>query len=171
MVLVMKLTTFAWNVYDGRQPVEVCPIAVQVNYVLTISQQDLDKWQNERRVTDARFPSFLAFLGYAFYFPGFLVGPFLEYAEYDALVSEKLFSRIEPPEHLREQLAESRKKRAVPPGRKRVAYNKMFFGLGYLGLYVFLFPKFNYGETVEPWFLRKSLLQRFEIRLFSVAVC
>jgi hypothetical protein len=24
MVLVMKLTTFAWNVWDGRRPVEVC---------------------------------------------------------------------------------------------------------------------------------------------------
>lgn len=23
MVLTMKLTTFAWNVYDGRRPVEV----------------------------------------------------------------------------------------------------------------------------------------------------
>ena len=23
MVLVMKLTTFAWNVYDGRRPIEV----------------------------------------------------------------------------------------------------------------------------------------------------
>jgi lysophospholipid acyltransferase len=24
MVLTMKLTTFAWNVYDGRRKVEVC---------------------------------------------------------------------------------------------------------------------------------------------------
>ena len=24
MVLVMKLTTFAWNVWEGRRPVEVC---------------------------------------------------------------------------------------------------------------------------------------------------
>ncbi len=24
MVLVMKLTTFAWNVWDGRRPVKVC---------------------------------------------------------------------------------------------------------------------------------------------------
>ena len=24
MMLVMKLTTFAWNVYDGRRKVEVC---------------------------------------------------------------------------------------------------------------------------------------------------
>lgn len=24
MVLTMKLTTFAWNVWDGRRPAEVC---------------------------------------------------------------------------------------------------------------------------------------------------
>jgi hypothetical protein len=24
MVLIMKLTTFAWNVWDGRRPIEVC---------------------------------------------------------------------------------------------------------------------------------------------------
>ena len=24
MILTMKLTTFAWNVYDGRRPQEVC---------------------------------------------------------------------------------------------------------------------------------------------------
>lgn len=114
-------------------------------------------------MTDANFPSFLAFLGYAFYFPGFLVGPFLEYAEYDALVSEKLFSSIEAPEHLKEQLAESRSKRAVPPGRKRVAYVKMMIGLGFLGLYVFFFPKFNFMETIETWFLRKGLLERWGI--------
>ena len=46
MVLVMKLTTFAWNIHDGRQKAE-----------------DLDKWQLARRVVD--YPSFIAFLGYA----------------------------------------------------------------------------------------------------------
>jgi len=28
MVLVMKLTTFAWNVYDGRRPAEVCLLSI-----------------------------------------------------------------------------------------------------------------------------------------------
>jgi len=28
MVLVMKLTTFAWNVGDGRRPVEVCAFSL-----------------------------------------------------------------------------------------------------------------------------------------------
>jgi lysophospholipid acyltransferase len=47
MVLVMKLTTFAWNVYDGRRPVD-----------------DLDKWQKTKRVV--RYPTVFEFLGYAY---------------------------------------------------------------------------------------------------------
>jgi lysophospholipid acyltransferase len=130
--------------------------------------QDLDKWQEARKVTDAKFPSFLAFLGYAFYFPGFLVGPFLEYAEYDALISEKLFSSISPPENVKEELEEARRRRAVPPGRKRVAYFKMLSGLVYLGLYVVVCPKFNYSETVEPWFLTKTIWERYELCYFTL---
>jgi hypothetical protein len=30
MVLVMKLTAFAWNVLDGRRPVEVCYAFIRV---------------------------------------------------------------------------------------------------------------------------------------------
>jgi lysophospholipid acyltransferase len=45
MVLVMKLTTFGWNVYDGRRPVE-----------------DLDAWQKQKKVD--KLPSILEFLGY-----------------------------------------------------------------------------------------------------------
>lgn len=46
MVLTMKLTTFAWNVWDGRRPAS-----------------DLDKWQSTKRV--AQFPTLLEFLGYS----------------------------------------------------------------------------------------------------------
>jgi hypothetical protein len=31
MVLVMKLSTFAWNVYDGRRPEEVCYVHYSSN--------------------------------------------------------------------------------------------------------------------------------------------
>jgi hypothetical protein len=46
MVLVMKLSTFAWNVYDGRR-----------------DASKLDKWQTAFRVVE--YPSILEFLGYA----------------------------------------------------------------------------------------------------------
>ncbi|GJJ07177.1 hypothetical protein Clacol_001377 [Clathrus columnatus] len=68
MVLTMKLTTFAWNVFDGRRPVE-----------------ELDAWQKKNRVV--KFPSLLEFLGYAI-----LVGPSLEYMTYASLIDGSLFA-------------------------------------------------------------------------------
>ena len=62
MVLTMKLTTFVWNVSDGRRKTEV-----RVLYIfeqLTDSRiQELDKWQLSKRIT--KYPSILKFLGYS----------------------------------------------------------------------------------------------------------
>ncbi|KAL5508428.1 ALE1 [Sanghuangporus vaninii] len=136
MVLVMKLTTFAWNVYDGRRPAE-----------------ELDRWQLEKRVVE--IPSLLAFLGYSLYFPGFLVGPYLDFASYSSLVDETLFTTKKGKEK-----AITSGSRRVPSGRKRVAYRKMFVGLVFLGLFVTQGGKFNFAVSLQEWFVRKSLLYR-----------
>ncbi|KAK0453129.1 endoplasmic reticulum protein [Armillaria borealis] len=128
MVLTMKLTTFAWNVYDGRRPV-----------------QDLDKWQTSKRIPT--FPSLLEFLGYAFYFPGVLVGPYLEFVDYMELITEKLYEG-----HIKENA-----KRNLPSGRKRVAYRKMVEGLVYLGIFVLLGAKYNFATILTPWFAEQSM--------------
>ncbi|KAJ6538943.1 endoplasmic reticulum protein [Mycena capillaripes] len=135
MVLTMKLTTFAWNVYDGRRPAE-----------------DLDKWQMAKRVT--QFPSLLEFLGYSFYFPGFLVGPYLDYAEYMDLINETLFKKL---------AVKGKNGRNIPSGRKRVAYRKMLFGLAYLGIFVVFTGTWNYSISLTPWFVEQSLLKRIAI--------
>ncbi|EIN10257.1 MBOAT-domain-containing protein [Punctularia strigosozonata HHB-11173 SS5] len=136
MVLVMKLSTFAWNVHDGRRPIS-----------------DLDKWQQKKRVT--AYPSLLAFLGYAFYFPGALVGPYLDFASYAALVDGSIYTSIE--RHHVDKVS----RRAVPSGRKRVAYRKLATGLAWLGLYVVYSGKYNYGVGVQDWFAQKPFLFRF----------
>ncbi|KIY45977.1 MBOAT-domain-containing protein [Fistulina hepatica ATCC 64428] len=139
MVLTMKLTTFAWNVHDGRRPAE-----------------DLDKWQSARRITE--FPSLTAFLGYSLYFPGVLVGPYLDYSEYDALVTEKLFDGVE-----------TKGNRKIPSGRKRVAYMRMLLGLFYLGIFVLFGPSYNYHVGLTPWFLEQNLFKRIAFfQLFGV---
>ncbi|GJE84957.1 MBOAT-domain-containing protein [Phanerochaete sordida] len=143
MVLVMKLTTFAWNVYDGRRPVE-----------------ELDKWQKEKRVV--QYPSLLTFLGYAFYFPGILVGPYLEFADYMDLIDQTRFKALEKADDEKIK-AISVPGRLIPRGRKRVAYWKMFMGLVYLGLFVVLGGQYNYGIAVQDWFVQKSLLYRIGI--------
>jgi lysophospholipid acyltransferase len=62
-LLVVKLTSFCWNVHDGRQP-----------------EERLSKFQKERAVR--LLPSLLDFVGYVFFFPSLLTGPGFEFAEY-----------------------------------------------------------------------------------------
>ncbi|KAG8218294.1 MBOAT, membrane-bound O-acyltransferase family-domain-containing protein [Butyriboletus roseoflavus] len=138
MVLTMKLTTFAWNVYDGRRP-----------------QEDLDKWQLEKRVT--KYPTLLEFLGYSFYFPGVLVGPYLDYASYTSLIDESLFKSVQSTTPMR---------RAVPDGRKRVAYHKMLIGLVFLGLFVALGPSYNFAIALTPQFAEQNLFHRIIVFQF-----
>ncbi|KAF6762379.1 endoplasmic reticulum protein [Ephemerocybe angulata] len=120
MVLTMKLTTFAWNVYDGRR-----------------KEEELDKWQLSKRVT--KYPSILEFLGYSFYFPGILVGPYLDFAEYMDLVNETMF---------------------LASRRSVQAYTRMLLGLIYLGVFVVLGPTYNYACCFDTLVASKSLLNR-----------
>lgn len=88
----------------------------------------------------------------SFYFPGVLVGPYLDYASYASLIDESLFKS-----------AESMKPtgRAIPNGRKRVAYRKMLMGLVFLGLFVVLGPSYNFAIALMPWFAEQTLLYRY----------
>ncbi|KAF9268285.1 MBOAT-domain-containing protein [Marasmius fiardii PR-910] len=132
MVLVMKLTTYAWNVWDGRRKTE-----------------DLDAWQLSNRVVGS--PSLLEFLGYCFYFPGFLVGPYLVYNDYTSLVNESVF---------RDKNIKGAKGRNLADGRKRVGYRKMVMGLIFLGIFVVLGGQYNFSQLLTPQFKEKSLLMR-----------
>jgi lysophospholipid acyltransferase len=88
MVLTMKLTTFAWNVFDGQRP-----------------EGQLDKVQLVSRVPS--LPSVLDFTGFALFFPGVLVGPSFTYSSYDAFLKRTLFEKADrkgrrlPPGRLR----------------------------------------------------------------------
>lgn len=85
-----------------------------------------------------------------FYFPGVLVGPYLEYVDYKALIDETMFKDVKVDGQ-----------RRVPKGRKRVAYLKLVLGLAYLGAFVVLGGKFNFNVATTPWFLTLSLPARF----------
>ncbi|KAF8121318.1 MBOAT, membrane-bound O-acyltransferase family-domain-containing protein [Boletus edulis] len=138
MILTTKLTSFAWNVHDGRK-----------------QEEDLDKWQLHKRVT--RYPTLLEFLGFSFYFPGVLIGPPLDYASYISLIDESLFKSAELTKPMR---------RAIPDGRKRVAYRKMLMGLVFLGFFAALTPSYNFTTTLTPWFAKQSLLYRIAVFQF-----
>ncbi|EEB97799.1 hypothetical protein MPER_02808 [Moniliophthora perniciosa FA553] len=133
MVLVMKLTTYAWNVYDGRR-----------------SEKDLDAWQLSKRIV--QYPSLLEFLGYCFYFPGVLVGPYLEYADYLSLVNDTVFTS--------QNIKSASGKRNVADGRKRVGYRKMLAGLVYLGIFVVAGGQWNFSTLLSDEFVKKTMWER-----------
>ncbi|WWD17220.1 hypothetical protein CI109_101658 [Kwoniella shandongensis] len=131
MVLVMKLSTFAWNIHDGRQ-------------------------NPETRLTTV--PNPLAFLGYCFFFPSILVGPSFNYATYDSLVHHRIY-RVAPPGTSVEQAKAA--KRRVPYGRKRVAYLHFVIGLAFLGVYSIYSSKLSYGRILTPIWSTWSLGEKF----------
>ena len=57
--------------------------------------------------------------------------------------------------------AKVRPGRSLPPGRKRAAYTKMFFGLVYLGAFVLYSGKYNYQVALKSEFMKYSLLTRY----------
>jgi len=87
----------------------------------------------------------------SFYFPGVLVGPYLEYADYHDVVHETVF---------KQQKLKGHSGRNIPDGRKRVGYRKMIMGLIYLGVFVLFGGKYNYSCLIAPWFMQKPLLHR-----------
>ena len=89
-----------------------------------------------------------------FFFPGVLVGPYLDYTSYISLVDETVFT---VPQSSRGQ---SHRRRVIPDGRKRVAYGKGLLGLVFLGLFVTLSPKLSYSIALTDWFTQKSVLYR-----------
>jgi lysophospholipid acyltransferase len=76
-----------------------------------------------------------------------------------ALIDESLFAAAE---------GRTKPGRAIPTGRKRVAYVKMVKGLVYLGLFVVLGGSFNYGVALSPWFADMRLLYRFVTPIFAM---
>lgn len=95
-----------------------------------------------------------------FYFPGVLVGPYLEFAEYMDLIDGTLFKALEKADEAKRSAA-TIPGRLVPRGRKRVAYRKMLMGLVYLGLFVVLGGQYNYSIAVADSFTERSLFYRY----------
>lgn len=94
-----------------------------------------------------------------FYFPGVLVGPYLDFAEYTSLIDGSLFKITDKAD---EKVVEANTVvgRVVPKGRKRVAYLKMLIGLGFLGSFVVFGPSYNFHTAAEKWWLEENLLMR-----------
>lgn len=117
MVLCMNLTSFAWCVHDGKnRKLEEC-----------------DEQQKSHRITE--FPDLLEFLGYAFYFPGVLVGPSSRFTDYRAWASGDLYKT---------------KDKSPPSGRFVAGLTELVLGLAFMGFWSVFTPKYNYEALLLP---------------------
>ncbi|KAI9105377.1 MBOAT, membrane-bound O-acyltransferase family-domain-containing protein [Phlyctochytrium arcticum] len=67
MVLVIKLTSFAWAAHDGTKPLK-------------------ELSDDQRQLAIREMPGIIEFFGYVFYFPAFLVGPSFEFRDYQKFI-------------------------------------------------------------------------------------
>ncbi|KAJ2985457.1 hypothetical protein NUW58_g5521 [Xylaria curta] len=122
MVMVMKLSAFAWNVFDG-----------------TLPEDQLSDHQKDRRII--QLPGFLDYTGYVLFFPSLLVGPAFDYNEYRGWIDCSMFSVPATVDPAKKPL--TRKKRKIPRSATPAMW-KMVCGL--LWILAFL----NLGKWYSP---------------------
>ncbi|KAI1354570.1 membrane-bound O-acyltransferase domain-containing protein 1 [Xylaria sp. FL0043] len=122
MVMVMKLSAFAWNVFDG-----------------TLPEDQLSDHQKDRRIL--KLPGLLDYAGYVLFFPSLLAGPAFDYNEYRAWIDCSMFdvpATVDPAKK-----PPTRKKRKIPRSGTPATW-KLVCGL--LWILVFL----NLGKWYSP---------------------
>lgn len=140
MVLVMKLSAFAWNVADGALP-----------------EDQLSDFQKDRRIL--QLPALLDYAAYVLFFPSLLVGPAFDYNEYRGWIDTTMFdvpATVDPTKK-----PPTRKRRKIP----RSATPAMWKLVGGL-TWIFLFLKFSAWYSPEVLFSDGYLHRGFLRRVF-----
>lgn len=132
MVLVMKLSAFAWNVFDG-----------------TLPDSELSELQRARKIE--KLPGILDYAAYVLFFPSLMVGPAFDYNEYRNWIDTTMFNV--PPTVDPSKKPPTRFKRKIPRSGTPAMWT-MASGLGY----VLLFLKFG-GWFYPEWMLEDGFVQ------------
>ena len=135
MVLCMKLTSFAWNVYDGWLP-----------------QDQLTPFQKDRAIL--QHPKLIDFLAYVFYFPSLLTGPSYDYAEFQRWIDLSMFDVT-----INDPVKGKRRRRSIPRSG-RVAALKFFQGVAWIFLWVKITAYVSLPFAESPAFRKESFLFR-----------
>ncbi|PLN79246.1 MBOAT family protein [Aspergillus taichungensis] len=138
MVMVMKLSSFCWNVHDGRLPPE--------------QLSDPQKYAAIRE-----FPSLLDYLGYILFFPSLFGGPSFEYNDYRRWIDTTLFDV--PPGTDPSKVPPTRKKRKIPRSGTP-ATKKAVMGLVWILVFLQLNSVYNQGTVQEESYLQLGFLRR-----------
>nr|POE56521.1 lysophospholipid acyltransferase [Quercus suber] len=114
MVLVMKLSAFCWNVWDGRQKPE-----------------EINDAQKERALT--KLPHPVDYAGFVAFFPSIMVGPAFDFVDYYRWLNTSMFDLPEGTDPLK--APPTRKKRRIPRSGTP-AMIKMAKGLAWILLFL-----------------------------------
>ncbi|RDL35171.1 putative membrane-bound O-acyltransferase-containing protein 5 [Venustampulla echinocandica] len=151
MILVIKLTSFCWNVADGRLP-----------------EKDLSAYQKERAIKE--LPSLLDFAGYILFFPSLFAGPAFDYVDYKRWIETTMFEV--PPGTDPSKKPPTRKKRKIPRSGRPASW-KAATGLFWIFLFLQLSGWYSkdlllseeappYGLLHRIWILHMTI---FTVRL------
>ncbi|KAI9934132.1 hypothetical protein ASPWEDRAFT_36151 [Aspergillus wentii DTO 134E9] len=138
MVLVMKLSSFCWNVHDGRLP-----------------QDQLSDSQKYAAIR--HFPSILDYTGYILFFPSLFAGPSFEYVDYRRWIDTTLFEI--PPGTDPSKVPPTRKKRKIPRSGTP-ATKKAIMGLGWILAFLQLGSLYNQDVVLSEGFMDYSFIRR-----------
>jgi len=149
MVLVMKLTAFAWNVFDG-----------------TLPEDTLDAYQKDRRLT--QLPGFVDFAGFVAFFPSFMIGPAFDYAEYDRWLKTSMFDL--PPGVDAAKAPATRGKRRIPRSGTPAMF-KAGEGIGWIIAFLFFSPVYTTSFMLGDQYKTYNLVRKiFILYMFNFTV-
>lgn len=146
MVLIMKLTAFCWNVYDGRQ-----------------ADADLSDDQKERAIKE--LPNLLDYAGYVLFFPGLMAGPAFDYVDYKNFISTTMFEL--PAGTDPSKAPPTRKKRKIPRSGTPAAWKA---GYGLVWIFAFLqFSNYYYADFfLSSDYMKYGLVRRiWQLHMFG----
>ncbi|KAL8941895.1 MAG: hypothetical protein Q9211_001629 [Gyalolechia sp. 1 TL-2023] len=141
MVLVMKLTGFCWNVYDGR-----------------LKQDDLADFQKERAILE--LPSLLDFAGFVLFFPSLFAGPSFDFVDYRRWIETTMF---ELPRGADPKTGPRTRGQRKIPRSGTPATIKAVIGLFWILLFLKFSNWYNTDFVVSDTYMTYNLLRRIWI--------
>lgn len=128
MVLVMKLSSFSWSAHDG--------------YLIKNKKKSIDELTHEQKLYQIEnMPSIIEFLGYVFFVVSFLVGPSMEYKDYEKYIkSEAPYDNI--------------------PNRTIPTLKKLLTAILCTYIYFKFGSSMHYNHVLDSWYIQLPFYKR-----------
>ncbi|KAG4301145.1 hypothetical protein PCANB_002436 [Pneumocystis canis] len=135
MVLCMKLSAFAWNVYDGQQ-------------------NELTLNPKQKKYALKELPSLFDYLGYVFFFPSFFVGPSFDLVDYYRWLVRDATTSVS------KENTSNNFHKSLMRKDQYYALKKFFFGLFYLYIFQWMGMRYSMTFVFDDQFFEITPIQR-----------